>query len=111
MIWNPCEYRLGLDPTVSNTYALAMESLEIRGAEAVAVARRETSGSLSPDGMHGALVLQHAADLGGGFTNLPATAVTGLGAFDGEGRRAFTNAIPEAADAGFYRAVVEPAGE
>jgi hypothetical protein len=102
------KYLLGLDPTASNTYALAVESLELRGPEAVAVARRHVTGPLSPDGMHGNLVLQHAGDLGAGFTNLPGATVTGPEAFDGEGRRAFTNAIPEGAATGFFRAAVQP---
>lgn len=107
----PMKYRLGLDPTASNTYALAVASFAVEGANAVAVAHREVTGPLSPDGMHGWLILQWAADLGSGFTNLTATAVTGADVFDGTGRRAFTNAVPEGSGTGFYRVVVEPAEE
>ena len=100
------KYMLGLDPTSSNTYLLKLDSMSAAGSNVVVAVRRVVTGALSPDGMHGYLILQGAANLGDGFTNLPATAATGATVFDGAGRRIYTNAADSATR--FYKAVVTP---
>lgn len=100
------KYMLGLDPTSSNTYLLKVDSLSVAGSNVIVAVRRVVTGALSPDGMHGYLILQGAPSLGGSFTNMAATAVTGATVFDGTGRRTYTNAVDGAAR--FYKAVVKP---
>ena len=100
------KYLLGLDPTSSNTYRLAIDSLSVSGSNVVIVVKREVTGALSPDGMNGNLIVQGTPTLAGdGFTNIPATAVTGAAVFDGSERRTYTNAVGGAVR--FYRAIVQ----
>ena len=99
------KYLLGLDPTSSNTYLLSIDSMSVQSGAVVIGVKRLATGALSPDGMHGSLVVQNADTLGIGFTNLPASAVTGATVFDGAGRHAYTNAINRTN--GYYRAVVQ----
>ena len=87
------KYLIGLDPTTSNAFALKVESFSVAGDQAITVLRRTYAGGLSPDGMHGQLELQAADDIGSAFTNVAGTAVTGAAAFDGTGRRTYTNTI------------------
>ncbi len=99
------KYLLGLDPTSSNSYRLKVESLAVSGSNVVISVRRVVTGDISPDGMHGYLKLQAVDNLGGSFTNLDGTAITGATVFDGAGRRAYTNAIEGVRR--FYRALIE----
>ena len=99
------KYLLGLDPTSSNTYQLTVDSLAVVGSNVVLVIKRDVTGALSPDGMHGYLTLQGAGKLGEAFTNLSGTAVTGTTVFDGSGHRRYTNAVDGAAR--FYKVVIE----
>ncbi len=101
----PTEYRLGLSPVSPNTFGFVIESVDVSGSQLVTVVRRAVTGELSPDGMHGTLVLRAAESLGAGFTNIAATAVTGGTAFDAQGRRAYTNTVNGASR--FFRAVIE----
>ena len=87
------KYLIGLDPTTSNTFALAIESCSVSGSNVVIVLKRTYTGGLSPDGMHGQLELQATASLGSAFTNVAGTAATGATVFDGTDRRTCTNAI------------------
>jgi hypothetical protein len=98
------KYLVGLDPTTSNTFSLAVESCSRSGSNVILVLRRASTGGLSPDGLHGQLVLQITGDLTAVFTNAPATAATGV-VFDGTGRRAYTNAFP--ASGQFIRAAIQ----
>ena len=99
------KYQLGLSPTASNTYILAMDTLTVSSNLVVAVVKRTVTGALSPDGMHGQLILQ-ASDTPqtSGFTNILTTAVTGATVFDGTGRRAYTNAVDGSAK--YYKAAI-----
>jgi hypothetical protein len=99
------KYLLGLDPTTSNTFSLKVESFSISGSTIVTVLKREYTGGLSPDGIHGQLVLQAADTLESPFTNVSGTEVTGLTVFDGTGRKAYTNAI--SGTYRFIRAVIQ----
>ena len=85
------EYLFGLDPTTPNTFELRIESLAVVGTNAITALRREYTGGLSPDGMHGQMELQATDDLGAAFTNVPGTAATGLAVFDGADRKFYTN--------------------
>ncbi len=98
------KYLLGLDPTTTNTFALDIESTEISAGGAVIVVQRTCTGGLSPDGMHGEMELQSAGDLDASFATVAGTAVTGSSAFDGSGRRSYTNAANDSA--GFFRIVI-----
>jgi M6 family metalloprotease-like protein len=100
----PDKYLLGLDPTTTNTFALNVELMTISSSDAVTVVRRTHTGGLSPDGMHGWMELQSAADLGTPFTNVIGAAVTGPSAFDDSGARIYTNDINGAS--GFFRVVI-----
>jgi len=86
------------------TYQLSLNSVTTTGSNLVIVVRRQVSGLLSPDGMHGTLTLQDEPDLKAGFTNVAGTALSGAAAFDGSGSRTYTNAASR--PAGFYRAIV-----
>jgi len=101
----PFKYLLGLDPTVSNTYALAVDRLQVNNSNVVISLKRTVSGTLSPDGMHGYLTLQATPALETAFTNLANTVVTGVTVFDGTGHKVYTNAID--ASNRFFKAVVE----
>jgi hypothetical protein len=85
------KYLIGLDPTTSNTFTLRIEAFDVCGSNAVTVLKREHTGGLSPDGMHGQLEIQETDNLGTAFTNVPGTAATGAAVFDGDGRRTYTN--------------------
>jgi hypothetical protein len=87
------KYLIGLDPTTSNTFSLAFESVGVSGGSVTTVLRRTCTGGLSPDGMHGQLELQATDELGSPFTNVAGTAVTGANVFDGTGRRIVTNTV------------------
>ena len=99
------KYLLGLDPTTSNTFSLKVESFSVSGSTIVTVLKREYTGGLSPDGIHGQLVLQAADTLESPFENIAGTEVTGLTVFDGTGRKAYTNAI--SGTYRFIRAVIQ----
>jgi hypothetical protein len=99
------KYLLGLDPTTSNTFSMAIESFSVSDSHATTVLKRMFTGGLSPDGMHGQLALQESEDLDAGFTNMPGTAATGTNVFDGNNRRAYTNTID--GWRGFIRASIE----
>lgn len=99
------EYLLGLSPVSDNTFGLEIESVHLADGEVVTVVRRALTGGLSPDGMHGTLRLQAAERLGGAFTNVAGTAITGASAFGGDNRRTYTNAVEGAGR--FFRAVIE----
>ena len=99
------KYLLGLDPTASNSYRLLFDTLSLSGSNVVIVVRRDVTGALSPDGMHGSLIVQGAASLsGGGFTNIPDTAITGSQVFNASGYKTYTNAINGATR--YYKAIV-----
>ena len=99
------KYLLGLDPTVSNTYSLSMDKLYVSGSNVIAEVKRNVTGALAADGMHGLLILQGATTpWDSGFTNILSTAVTGATVFDGTGHRAFTNAVDGSAR--YYRAII-----
>lgn len=87
------KYLLGLDPTTSNTFKLRVESFNMSDSNVIAVLKRTCTGGMSPDGMHGQLELQATDCLGSAFTNVVGSAATGLIAFDGTGRKIYTNAI------------------
>ena len=87
------KYLVGLDPTTSNTFELSVETFGISDGHAVTVLKRTYTGGLSPDGMHGQLMLQTTDKPGSAFTNVAGAAVTGLSAFDGTDRKTFTNTI------------------
>jgi hypothetical protein len=89
----PTKYRLGLDPTTTNTVALAIESVSVAGDQAVIVIKRTVTGGLSPDGMHGELLLQGTDRLDAPFTNIEASVITGATVFDAGNRRAYTNSL------------------
>jgi hypothetical protein len=80
-------------------------------SKAVTVIERRHSGGLSPDGMHGALVLQTCTSLTSAttFTNLPSTASTGSSVFDDLGRKTYTNAMN--GTSGYLRARIQALGE
>ena len=100
------KFLLGLDPTASNTYSLAMDTLTISSNHVVAVVKRTVTGALSPDGMHGQLILQASGTPNNsGFTNILSTAVTGATVFDGSGRRAYTNTVDDSCK--FYQAIIQ----
>lgn len=99
------KYLIGLDPTTSNTFELRIESLDIVDTNAVTVLRRTYTGGLSPDGMHGQLGLQATDRIGTEFTNVPGTAVTGAGVFDGTDRKTYTNSIQDVGP--FIRAAIQ----
>ena len=100
----PMEYLLGLSPVSTNTYGLAIESASLSGSQVVTVVRREVTGGLSPDGMHGTLRLLVAERLGGAFTEVAGSAITGAATFGADGRRAYTNTVEGASR--FYKAVI-----
>lgn len=99
------KYLLGLNPTTSNTFSLKVESFSVSGSNIVTVLKRDYTGGLSPDGMHGQLVLQAVDDLESPFANIDGTEVTGLTVFDGTGRKAYTNII--SGTYRFIRAVIQ----
>lgn len=99
------KYLLGLDPTSSNTFNLAIEFFDVANGKAVTTVRRTVTGGLSPDGLHGYLKLQAADSLDGAFTNLVSTAITGATVFDHTGRRAYTNMVEGGHK--FYRSIIE----
>jgi len=99
------KYLLGLDPTSSNSYRLCIETLSASESNTVVVVRRNVSGSLAPNGMNGSLILQATHALTNGFTNLPATAITGSAVFDATGHRAYTNAVDGQTQ--FYKVIVQ----
>jgi hypothetical protein len=99
------KYLLGLDPTASNTYRLSVEDVSVSGSNVVTVVRRDVTGPLSPDGMHGVLRLQTATNLMSGFTDVGGTDVTGADVFDESGRRAYTNTLT--GPRYFLRALIE----
>ncbi len=99
------KYLLGLDPTSSNTYRLKLDALAVSGSNVTIAVRRFVTGALSPDGMHGHLLLQGTHKFGAAFSNIAATAVTGADVFDGAGRRTYTNATDGAVR--FFKAIVE----
>jgi hypothetical protein len=99
------KYLIGLDPTTSNTFSLMVESFSVSGSNAITVLKREYTGGLSPDGMHGQLILQAADTLDSAFTNIVDSAVTGVAVFDGAGRKTYTNAI--GGTHRFIRAVIQ----
>ncbi len=99
------KYRIGLDPTTSNTFELKIESFSVSDSNAVTVLKRTYTGGLSPDGMHGQLELQATEQLGSVFTNVAGTAVTGANVFDGADRKTYTNTIEGLSP--FIRAVIQ----
>jgi hypothetical protein len=99
------KYLLGLSPATSNTFALQLCSSALVGSNLVTTIQRHYTGQLAPEGMQGTLVLQAASDLANGFTNLPATAITGTTAFDGSDTRTYTNAVQT--PRGYFRARIE----
>jgi len=99
------EYLLGLSPVSANTYGLAIESVSLSDSQVVTVVRRTVTGALSPDGMHGHLILQTADNLDTAFTNIANTAVTGMTVFDTDGRRGYTNQVDGVSR--FFRALIE----
>ena len=99
------KYLLGLNPATSNTYSLHIESAAVSGSNIVTVIKRVYSGGLSPDGMHGYLLLQATDNLGTAFTNLSSTEITGVTVFDTSDRKAYTNAIGNTCQ--FLRAVIQ----
>lgn len=100
------KYLLGLDPTTFNVFGLDIESFTVSGTQAVTVLKRTVAGGLSPDGMHGQLVIQATESLDSPFTNIAVTAVTGTSVFDGFGRRVCTNTVENAGRV-FIRAVIQ----
>ena len=101
----PDKYLMGLNPTTSNTCTLSVASFRISGSNAVTAVRRTYTGGLSPDGMHGYLLLQAAKDLGTTFTNVAGTGITGNTVFDGVNQRTYTNTI--SGNNQFLRAVIQ----
>ena len=99
------KYLIGLDPTTSNTFSLDIESFSVSGRNAITVLKRIYTGGLSPDGMHGQLVLQQTDDLNSVFTNVPGTAATGVNVFDASNRRSLTNMVDVSHQ--FLRAAVQ----
>jgi hypothetical protein len=99
------KYLIGLDPTTSNTVSLAIDSFHIAGSNVVTALKREHTGGLSPDGMHGQLVLQATDHIESSFTNIPSTAATGEKVFDENARKIITNAFEGAVR--YIRAVIQ----
>lgn len=99
------KYLIGLDPTTSNAFDLAIESLSVEDTNVVVVLKRTYSGGLSPDGMHGQLTLQKTEVMGDLFSNVTGTAATGAGVYDATGRKTFTNAFDGTTR--FVRAVIQ----
>lgn len=99
------KYLLGLDPTSSNTFSLTINAFGVANGRAVTTVRRTVTGDLSPDGMHGYLKLQATDNLGGAFTNLAGTEITGATVFDETGRRAYTNTVEGGHR--FFRPIIE----
>ena len=103
------KYLLGLDPTTSNTFSLAITSVTTSATNLVIVIQRQYTGGLSPDGMHGQLLLQDTTSLLAPFTNISATAVTGATVFDTSGRKAYTNEM-RGSDS-FFRVSIQATGD
>jgi hypothetical protein len=100
------KYLIGLDPSTSNTFSLAIESVRVCESNVIMVFKRQYTGGLSPDGMHGHLELQATDRMDVPFTNVPGTEVTGIAVFDDTGRKAYTNSLTAATNH-FFRVVVQ----
>jgi len=101
----PDKYLIGLNPATSNTCSLSVASFRISGSNAITAVRRTYTGGLSPDGMHGYLLLQSAKDLGTTFTNVAGTGISGNTVFDGGNQRTYTNTI--SGNNQFLRAIIQ----
>lgn len=99
------KYRIGLDPTTSNTFVLRIESFSVSGSNTIVVVKRTHTGGLSPDGMHGELKLQASEHLDDSFTNVTGTAVSGAAVFDATGCRIYSNVVSDTAH--FIRAAIQ----
>ena len=103
------KYLLGLDPTTSNTFSLTIASVTTSATNLVIMIQRQHTGGLSPDGMHGQLLLQDTTSLLAPFTNINATAVTGATVFDTFSQKAYTNEM--CGSDRFFRVRIQATGD